>query len=603
MSTQDFLAKSAFDNLANSIEQALSDTEGFRDEAENFADLARRGIQLVGVVADLSSFPANPEDGDAVFVESETQIYFWDATSSTWKNSQIIGSAIWGNVQGTLSDQTDLQTALDEKADLDYVDDKASLSLNYGYVSEYTSRVMQEGGTIQNGRRTAAPFISPTYEDSKMILNASGGLDIAEVDGRKVVNKMWDSSQEKENQEFAGSDRPEFHKALDGFEQVCVEKEETNLIEESDFTQSWWSKTNVSVEEEGTIFGYPSYRISELDSGFNQKAIQRLARVFDPEGATIDKWIEIYIKPDNLRYGVLRSSWTESTGRSGGSSFTINIDFQEEIVSSVGADFVFENLGNGVFYLAVRDTSSSTSSNAIRFSFNILNAYNQDDVEYDDFQNRSALIALPGAYQSIEGEGKRYPTLPIWSSGGETTRLAPSPVIENALQTEGSISTVGEHIRSDGENNFFYDDNSNSVSSGENRTFISLNNNQFIVQVFGNVGGRIEESNPFADWENNSKKKVATIVSYNSTNIYFWICDEGGNMHGFSQTNSINNTNTGINLGTDTQGNRATSNRFMLLPSFEAVVVDTAQKAKDYIETLTVGTLNLKASEIVHQNP
>ena len=117
MSTQDFLAKSAFDNLANSIEQALSDTEGFRDEAENFADLARRGIRLVGVVADLSSFPANPEDGDAVFVESETQIYFWDATSSTWKNSQIVGSAIWGNVQGTLSDQTDLQTALDGKVD------------------------------------------------------------------------------------------------------------------------------------------------------------------------------------------------------------------------------------------------------------------------------------------------------------------------------------------------------------------------------------------------------------------------------------------------------------------------------------------------------
>ena len=118
MSTQDFLARSAFNDLANSIEQALSDTEGFRDEAENFADLARRGIRLVGVVADLSSFPANPEDGDAVFVESETQIYFWDATSSTWKNSQIIGSAIWGNVQGTLSDQTDLQTALDGKADV-----------------------------------------------------------------------------------------------------------------------------------------------------------------------------------------------------------------------------------------------------------------------------------------------------------------------------------------------------------------------------------------------------------------------------------------------------------------------------------------------------
>ena len=117
MSTQDFLSRTTFNNLEASIELALSQTEGFRDEAENFADLARRGIRLVGVVANLSSFPANPEDGDAVFVESETQIYFWDATSSTWKNSQIIGSAIWGNVQGTLSDQTDLQTVLDGKVE------------------------------------------------------------------------------------------------------------------------------------------------------------------------------------------------------------------------------------------------------------------------------------------------------------------------------------------------------------------------------------------------------------------------------------------------------------------------------------------------------
>jgi len=119
MSTQDFLARSAFNDLANSIEQALSDTEGFRDEAENFADLARRGIRLVppGVVADLSSFPSNPEGGDAVLVESEDQIYFFDSDSSTWKDSKIIGSAIFANIQGDPSDNTALQAALDEKAD------------------------------------------------------------------------------------------------------------------------------------------------------------------------------------------------------------------------------------------------------------------------------------------------------------------------------------------------------------------------------------------------------------------------------------------------------------------------------------------------------
>ena len=181
MSTQDFLAKSAFDNLANSIEQALSDTEGFRDEAENFADLARRGIRLVGVVANLSSFPANPEDGDAVLVESETQIYFWDATSSEWKNSQIVGSAIWGNVQGTLSDQTDLQTALDGKADLPEIGtwtpvyagdsgepDMLSESGQYIQINDFvhcTFQVQGNRGTMEgNIKITGLPFTSSVLE-------------------------------------------------------------------------------------------------------------------------------------------------------------------------------------------------------------------------------------------------------------------------------------------------------------------------------------------------------------------------------------------------------------------------------------------------------
>ena len=165
MSTQDFLARSAFNDLEASIELALSQTEGFRDEAENFADLARRGIRLVGVVANLSSFPANPEDGDAVLVESETQIYFWDAGSSTWKNSQIVGSAIWGNVQGTLSDQTDLQTALDDKAD-----------------------VPDEGVFDAELSTTGDPFASITYTRNNGLYQVIGGY--AHVYGYIQINAV-----------------------------------------------------------------------------------------------------------------------------------------------------------------------------------------------------------------------------------------------------------------------------------------------------------------------------------------------------------------------------------------------------------------------------
>ena len=43
------------------------------------------------------------------------QVLKYDATSGLWKNGTDVGGVAWGGITGTLSDQTDLQTALDGK--------------------------------------------------------------------------------------------------------------------------------------------------------------------------------------------------------------------------------------------------------------------------------------------------------------------------------------------------------------------------------------------------------------------------------------------------------------------------------------------------------
>lgn len=49
---------------------------------------------------------------------TDNQVLTYDSTSNTWKNENSAGGGgAWGTITGTLSDQTDLQTALDSKVD------------------------------------------------------------------------------------------------------------------------------------------------------------------------------------------------------------------------------------------------------------------------------------------------------------------------------------------------------------------------------------------------------------------------------------------------------------------------------------------------------
>lgn len=46
---------------------------------------------------------------------SNGQLLSYDSTNQIWKNATVSGSVAWGGITGTLSNQTDLQNALNAK--------------------------------------------------------------------------------------------------------------------------------------------------------------------------------------------------------------------------------------------------------------------------------------------------------------------------------------------------------------------------------------------------------------------------------------------------------------------------------------------------------
>lgn len=82
-------------------------------EWANNLQLARHSSHATGRLQDLVDvlITAEPSDG---------QVLAWDATAKDWKPETVTGSGgTWGSITGTLSNQTDLQTALDAKQPLD----------------------------------------------------------------------------------------------------------------------------------------------------------------------------------------------------------------------------------------------------------------------------------------------------------------------------------------------------------------------------------------------------------------------------------------------------------------------------------------------------
>lgn len=93
---------------------------------------------------------------------TDNQVLTYDSTSNTWKNENSAGGGgAWGTITGTLSDQTDLQTALNGKAD--------SLTADQNYVTDAQLTVIGNTSGTNTGDQDLSSYLTSataasTYE-------------------------------------------------------------------------------------------------------------------------------------------------------------------------------------------------------------------------------------------------------------------------------------------------------------------------------------------------------------------------------------------------------------------------------------------------------
>ena len=110
----------ALDLKADDDDISIVGKTGSYTDLLNKPDLS--ALEEVLVFDELASFPATGETGKVYIAEDTGFIYRWSGSEYVQLTDQ---TAIWGQISGTLSNQTDLQNALNAKADTTQLDAKA----------------------------------------------------------------------------------------------------------------------------------------------------------------------------------------------------------------------------------------------------------------------------------------------------------------------------------------------------------------------------------------------------------------------------------------------------------------------------------------------
>ena len=107
----------------NNAESYYNNAKEQADFAKNSADLAQDALKSItgvyrvkGSVASYTNLPISGDVGDVYNVLDTGSNYVW--TDSGWDKLSETVEISWGNISGTLANQTDLQQALDDKASL-----------------------------------------------------------------------------------------------------------------------------------------------------------------------------------------------------------------------------------------------------------------------------------------------------------------------------------------------------------------------------------------------------------------------------------------------------------------------------------------------------
>lgn len=152
---QDRLKYTALDGLQEVLEELGNRVTGIKT--------AIVGKQILRALNDVSA--ENPTNGQALV---------WNEAQKKWVPGSVAGgSGAWGDITGTLSDQTDLQTALDGKAD--------ALGADDNYVTDAEKTKLSNLSGTNTGDQTSIVGISGTKAQFDTALSDGNFLYVGDV--------------------------------------------------------------------------------------------------------------------------------------------------------------------------------------------------------------------------------------------------------------------------------------------------------------------------------------------------------------------------------------------------------------------------------------
>ena len=204
---------------------------------------------------------------------------------------------------------------------------------------------------------------------------------------------------------------------------------------------------------------------------------------------------------------------------------------------------------------------------------------------------------VSGEVLKAQIEQSAYATLYIPTQGTPVTRLAPEPVIQNALPETGTVAGVVDMVSINGIITGVWDTLGGTFTR-KSRFFWQEQSPRFFLQIFGTDGGG-GISFAYPSRGNNVRFKFAYFITYNNSDIRLKILDSN-EIRGTTQSHTINDTSIReFFLGFDFTNPKHSSRHENFYKDEIVRVNATDAEIKAFFETLVKGTsMEMKASEM-----
>ena len=394
---------------------------------------------------------------------SDGQIIVYDSTTSKWINANAPASATWGNITGTLSNQTDLQNALDGKqatitgaattitssdltASRALVSDtngkvavSSITSTKLGYLSDVTSNIQSQLNSkissLDLDGLTDVTISKPKEGDFLQYTNDKDGWVNHTLDGTDVTTALGYTPYSSANPSGYISSA-----SLSGLTDTTISSATGGQFLEYNSTSSKWENKSLASTDITTALGYTPYSAANPDGYISSASLSTLT----------DVTLTNPTQGQNLTYDAINQVWINSS-----SSATVGWG---GITGTLSDQTDLQNALDGKQATLVSGTNIKTVNNK-----SVLGSGNLDIFESSGWTVPASVSSSHGEWDVIVyGAGKHFTigtgssnTFVNYSTDG-VTWSADTDIFSEQITFSSATYGNGKFVAVTGDNSFSY---------------------------------------------------------------------------------------------------------------------------------------------------